>query len=168
MHTDDSTPPESTGQRLALTATVIGTIGIALAYASAFAPPPIATWGAWLMAVIMPLVMMAVMVLGAARTGRALGGLVWPMLLVLALVTGGFLLALSLPGETPDSPLWFGLPLRAAIVLYGVGVLPLFVLPLAYALTFDRLTLSDEDIARVRDARLNGDGPEGLRGERRE
>lgn len=158
MHTEDSTPPESTGQRLALTATVIGTIGIALAYASAFAPPPIATWGAWLMAVIMPLVMMAVMVLGAARTSRTLGWLLWPMLLVFVLVAGGFLLALWLPAETPDSPLWLGLPRRAAIVLYGVGVLPLFVLPLAYALTFDRLTLSDEDIERVRAARSGGEG----------
>jgi hypothetical protein len=33
-----------------------------------------------------------------------------------------------------------------------VGLLPLFVLPVAYALTFDQTTLSEDDLARVREA----------------
>jgi len=37
-------------------------------------------------------------------------------------------------------------------VLIGIGLLPLLVLPLAYALTFDEMTLSEADLARVRDA----------------
>jgi len=60
---------------------------------------------------------------------------------------------LVMPAETESSPLWFGLPARAAVVLYGIGVLPLFVLPIAYALTFDSLTLSEADLERVRAAK---------------
>jgi len=55
-----------------------------------------------------------------------------------------------MPPETATSPLWLGLPFRAAVVLYGIGILPLFVLPFAYALTFESLTLSEADLERVR------------------
>ncbi|HEX9084509.1 MAG TPA: hypothetical protein VF836_07205, partial [Gemmatimonadaceae bacterium] len=52
--------------------------------------------------------------------------------------------------EGPLSTLWLGLPVRAAIVIYGVGLLPIIVLPIAYALTFETQTLSAEDVERVR------------------
>jgi hypothetical protein len=52
-----------------------------------------------------------------------------------------------------------GLPRRAAIVLYGIGLLPLFVLPVAYALTFDEMTLSEEDLERVRRAAAAAQNP---------
>jgi hypothetical protein len=35
-------------------------------------------------------------------------------------------------------------------VIYGVGLLPIIVLPVAYALTFETLTLSAEDLEQVR------------------
>ncbi|WP_169307541.1 hypothetical protein [Gemmatimonas aurantiaca] len=153
MTVTDAHTPNAPVHRMALRATVLGTVGIALAYASAFLPPSVSVWGPYLMAVALPFCMMATMVLGAARDGKPLGRLVWPMALVFVLVAGGFLLALTLPSDTVTSTLWLGLPPRAAVVLYGVGLLPLFVLPVAYAFTFDALTLSDEDIARVRAAR---------------
>ncbi len=63
----------------------------------------------------------------------------------------GFGAALALPAtEGPLSTLWLGLPARAAIVIYGVGLLPIVVLPIAYALTFETQTLSAEDVERVR------------------
>jgi hypothetical protein len=63
----------------------------------------------------------------------------------------GFGAALALPAtEGPLSTLWLGLPARAAIVIYGVGLLPIVVLPVAYALTFETQTLSAEDVERVR------------------
>ncbi len=135
---------------------VLGIVGIAGAYATAFFPPSIARFGPWIMAVLMPVTMFAMMVLGAVRTGRGLQSLAWPFALVLTLVVGGFVCALALPVETVDTPLWFGLPRRAAVILFGVGLLPLFVLPLVYAFTFDALTLTDDDIARVRAARMHG------------
>jgi len=42
------------------------------------------------------------------------------------------------------------LPARAAVVIYGIGLLPIVVLPVAYALTFETQTLSAEDVERVR------------------
>jgi O-antigen/teichoic acid export membrane protein len=146
----------ATVRRAPLAGVVLGTVGIALAYASAFAPPPVAAWGPWLMAVALPVTMVALMMLGVVRADRRLGRLRAPIAVVLGLVTGGFLLALALPAEGPDTALWLGLPPRAAVILYGVGLLPLFILPLAYALTFEALTLSEADLARVRAARQAG------------
>jgi hypothetical protein len=67
-------------------------------------------------------------------------------------VAGGFAAALVLqtPGESPR--LFLGLPAGAAVVLIGIGLLPLLVLPIAYALTFEDMTLSEADLARVREA----------------
>ena len=62
------------------------------------------------------------------------------------------LLALREPPPVAGAPLWLGLPKGAALVLYGVGLLPLLVLPLAYALTFEGQTLSEADLERVRRA----------------
>ena len=36
------------------------------------------------------------------------------------------------------------------MIVYGVGLFPVLVLPVAYALTFDEQTLRAEDLARVR------------------
>jgi hypothetical protein len=38
-------------------------------------------------------------------------------------------------------------------VLYGVGLLPVLVLPLAYAFTFREMTLDAADLERIRAAR---------------
>jgi hypothetical protein len=37
-------------------------------------------------------------------------------------------------------------------VVFGIGLLPVLVLPVAYALTFEAQTLRDEDLERVRAA----------------
>ena len=105
------------------------------------------------MAIATSFAMVATMALGAARTGRSLGGLrrlLVPFGLVLLIMLVAFAAALLLPAA--GEPLLLGLPRRAAIVLYGVGVLPVLILPVAYALTFDELTLTEEDIERVREA----------------
>ncbi len=143
-------------RRVAFAGIVLGALGIAAAYLSAFAPPSIAAAGPWLMAVALPVCLVAVMTFGAVRDGRTLGAMAIPFTMVLVLVMGGFLLALMMPADVVGDRLWFGLPRRAAVILFGVGLLPLFVLPLVYALTFDALTLSDDDVARVRAARVGG------------
>jgi len=153
----------TTPATLALWGVVLGTLGIGAAYVSAFFPRTLGMVGPYLMAVAVPVCMIATMVLGAARGSRPLGALKWPILLVFLLVGGGFLLALQLPPDTVNGPYWLGLPRRAAVVLYGVGLLPLFVLPLAYAFTFDAFTLSDADLARVRAARTHGARDDGAR-----
>ncbi len=145
-------PARGTARAVVFRVLVLGVGGIALAFASAFLPPAAARAGPWLMAVATPVTLFAMMLLGAVRGDRGPGLPWWPFALVFLLVTGGFLLALGLPAESADARLWLGLPARAAVVLYGTGLLPLFVLPLVYAFTFESCTLSDDDIARVRAA----------------
>jgi prepilin signal peptidase PulO-like enzyme (type II secretory pathway) len=91
------------------------------------------------------------MVLGAARGQKGIGRLKLPFLFVVAVLAIGFCAALALPAtESQLAKLWLGLPARAAVVIYGVGLLPIVVLPVAYALTFDTQTLSAEDVERIR------------------
>ena len=92
-----------------------------------------------------------IMILGATRGRRGIGPLKIPFAFVVVVLVIGFGAALALPAtEGPLSTLWLGLPARAAIVIYGVGLLPIVVLPIAYALTFETQTLSAEDVERVR------------------
>ncbi len=108
-------------------------------------------WAAWLLALGIPVALAAIMILGAARGRRGIGPLKIPFAFVAMVLLIGFGSALALPAtEGPLSTLWLGLPARAAIVIYGIGLLPIVVLPIAYALTFEAQTLSAEDVERVR------------------
>ena len=94
----------------------------------------------------------AIMILGAARGRMGIGPLKYPFAFVVAVLAIGFCAALAIPAtEGPLSKLWLGLPARAAIVIYGIGLLPIIVLPVAYALTFEAQTLNAEDVERVRE-----------------
>ncbi|MBV9879556.1 MAG: hypothetical protein JO180_03630 [Gemmatirosa sp.] len=149
---DEPTRPGG-ATRAAIALSVAGTAMIAAAYLSAFATIPAPAWAAWLLAVGVPLSLVGTMALGAARAGRLPPALVWTFALVGAMLAGGFGLALALPSDLGSAePLLLGLPRRAAIIVYGVGLLPVFVLPAAYAWTFDAQTLRPEDLARVRAA----------------
>jgi hypothetical protein len=137
-------------RRLSLALLVASTLGVAISYAAAFLPGGAPRWAPWLLALAVPAMMVAMMVLGAVRPGRRLGGLALPLALTFVLVAGGLALALALPPERAGDPLWLGLPRRAAVLIYGVGLLPMLVLPIAYARTFDSHTLSEADLAEVR------------------
>jgi hypothetical protein len=141
-------------KRLALAVLVAAALAIAAAYATAFLPGGAPAWAPWPMALGIPAALVAVMVLGAARDGRV-GRLAIPFAFSAVVLAGGFALALALPAsEAAGAPLYLGLPLRAAVVLYGIGLFPIVVLPIAYALTFSEQTLNAEDIERVRLAGL--------------
>jgi hypothetical protein len=91
----------------------------------------------------------ALMVLGAARRGRL--GRLWLPLLATALVfAAGWWAILALPHGGPDIA---GLPLATALMIFVLIPVPLVVTGLAYALTFDRLGLTPEDLERVRAAK---------------
>jgi prepilin signal peptidase PulO-like enzyme (type II secretory pathway) len=124
---------------------------IAVGYVAAFRRAGAPQWAPWCLAIGVPAALGAIMVLGAARGSHGVGRLKIPFAFVVVTLAIGFGAALALPAtEGPLSRLWLGLPLRAAIVIYGVGLLPIFVLPIAYAVTFDTQTLSAEDVERVR------------------
>lgn len=129
------------------------TLAIALGYASAFLPGGAPRWAPWTFALGLPCLIVGIMTLGSARPGRGVGRLLLPFAFVWLILAGGFAAALLLPADGPAPRLFLGFPLRAAIVLYGIGLLPVLVLPVAYALTFDELTLTEADFERVRAAR---------------
>lgn len=141
-----------TTKGLSVGALACSTAAIAVAYGSAFLPGGAPAWAAWLLATAISVCMVAFMALGASRPGRGMGRLKPALALTFVLIAGCFALALAMPAETAVTRLWLGLPPRAAVLLYGIGLLPLFVLPFAYALTFEEQTLSEEDLARVRAA----------------
>lgn len=131
---------------------ILSISAIAVGYAAAFAPGGTPEWAPWLLALGIPCSLGAIMALGATRGRRGVGPLRIPFAFVIAILIVGFGAALILPAtETAGMTLWLGLPPRAAIIIYGVGLLPIVVLPVAYALTFATQTLTAEDIARVQE-----------------
>lgn len=150
-------------RRASVGALVTGILAIAIGYAAAFLPGGTPPWAPWLLALGIPVALGAMMILGAARGRMGIGPLKYPFAFVVAVLALGFCAALALPAtESPLSKLWLGLPARAAIVIYGIGLLPIIVLPVAYALTFETQTLNAEDVERVRElARENRARSEG-------
>jgi hypothetical protein len=137
---------------LALAAIFLATLAIFGAYLSAFLPGGTPGWAPWVLAMGIAVVLPATMVIGAERNGQ-IGRLAIPFGFTFLVIAVGFGAVLALPPADPlDPTLWLGLPPRAAIVMYGIGLLPFFVVPVAYALTFDRRTLSEADLQRVREA----------------
>lgn len=138
---------------------------LAAAYGSAFLPGGAPAWAPWAAGVAIPCALVSTMILGAARDGTV-GRLTWPFAFVFVVLAGGFCLALWLgAAEAGDARLWLGLPPRAAVILYGVGFLPLVVVPLAYAITFDELALRAEDWDRIQRHAAGEAGADARRGE---
>ena len=131
---------------------VLSTLLVAAAYGSAFLPGGAPPAAAWMMATGTALIMVALMALGAVRQRGGTGRLALPFAAVFAIMAGGFAFALLLPPVAAGETLWLGLPRGAAVVLLGIGLVPMFILPLAYAFTFDEMTLGEDDLARVREA----------------
>jgi hypothetical protein len=151
-------------RRAALAVVFGSTLAIAAVYAVTLVTRVQHAWGAGVFAVATAAMLVAFMVLGAARARARFGPLWLAFGFAFVVMAGGFLLALTLPADEAGARLYLGLPARAAIIVYGIGLLPAFVIPVAYALTFDRLTLSPEDLRRVRSVRTQGvpqrSGPE--------
>ena len=140
-------------RRNSLLALLAGTLACAAAYGSAFLPGDPPGWSPWALGIGTAVVMVAASALGAARADTGIGRLKLPFAIVFLIVAGGFAAALTIPApDAADPRLFLGLPAGAAIVLLGIGLLPLLVLPIAYALTFEDMTLSEADLARVREA----------------
>lgn len=140
-------------KRLAISGIVAATTSIVAAYALAFIQGAATNAGAMLMVFGIATMAVSLMALGAVRTGEKIGVLAFAFAFVFAVLIIGFTLALLLPaGDNAATRLFFGLPPRAAIVVYGIGVLPVLVLPLIYAATFEERTLSEDDLERIKAA----------------
>lgn len=140
-------------RRYALAVIFVSMLAVAGGYASAFLPGGAPDFAAWVFAIATAAMMVAMLVLGAARRTAPLGKLVWIFIFCFVALAGGFCLALTAPEVSPTARLWLGLPEGAAVILYVVGLLPLLVLPVAYAVTFEKTTLNTDELEELR-ARL--------------
>jgi hypothetical protein len=139
-------------KRVVLSLLLLSCLAIGVGYATAFLPGGAPTWAPWCLALGTNGMLMSLMALGALRRGRLAPSLQWTFAGMFALCSGAFAAALWLPAhEGAGGPLLLGLPLRSAVVLYGIGVAPILVLPLVWARTFESSTLSDEDLHRLRE-----------------
>ncbi len=91
----------------------------------------------------------ALIALGAQRHG-SLGPLLWPLAVLLLILEAAIVTMLALRGGVLTSPWFGGLPLAAAVQFYGLFLLPLVLVSLAYAWTFERCGLRQEDLDELR------------------
>jgi hypothetical protein len=148
---DGESITEDATRRVARYLLVLSLSAISVAYGAAFLPSGTPIWAPWLLALGIPVSIGAIMILGATRGRGGVGPLKLPFIFVVVTLAVGFGAALFLPAnESADSTLWLGLPARAAIVIYGIGLFPIILLPVAYALTFETQTLTAEDLEKVR------------------
>lgn len=136
--------------RAALGLIAFGTLLILVAFGSAWTPGGAPRWGIWCMIAGSALVMAATMALGALRSGVRTGPVALIAGFVLIVIAAGFGAPVLLPAETVDSSLVLGLPLRVAIEVFGVGVLPALVLPFWFAVAFRADGLDDGSLAELR------------------
>jgi len=135
-----------------------GAVLVLLAYLTAWFPR-LAGAGPWLMVLGTVTLLLGLLHRGMRR-GRPLpAGVILGLGLLGLVLLAGFAAALLLPAEGPGSRLLLGLPRRAALLLYGVGILPVLWLPLFYAWSFERTVLSAEELAALR-TRLAEPDPE--------
>jgi hypothetical protein len=140
-------------RRFALGLLFFSMVVLAMGYGTALLPNGPPRFIPWVFAVATAGSMIAVLILGAARKGSRLGILKWVFAICFLSVAGGFAVALMAEPVQQDARLWLGLPAGAAAILFLVGLVPMLLLPVAYALTFDRLTLAGDDLEAIR-ARL--------------
>jgi hypothetical protein len=102
-------------------------------------------------------VIFAILVMGypvaliVVAVGRSdgVGGLGVVLFILFVLYEVSALGMYALRGFVMEAPWIGGLPLAAAIQLYGLWLMPLLVVPLAYALTFDRFEMTPEDLVQL-------------------
>lgn len=131
----------------------LGVSGVLLAvgYVGPFVATPAPDWAIWATAMGTAGAFLSLIALGAARPGER-GRIPWALGLLAMVLCGGFAAMLLLPPPDPAEPvLWLGLPRGAAVLVYGIGILPLFLAPVSYALDFERWTLRSEDLERVQE-----------------
>lgn len=95
----------------------------------------------WLLAAGATLVLTGLGLLGAGERAPRLAAAV---LLACALTFAGFATALLLKPHAAGGALLFGLPRATTLLLLLTGLVPLVMLPIAYAALFKREVLSDD------------------------
>lgn len=149
-----------TRQGVALGGVVLGAGLIGGAYALAWRHAGAPVSAAWLMAVGSALLLAGTLLLGSGRRRAPIITFCAGFLVVV--IVFGFGLALLLPVESATGPLWLGLPRRIGLVITLLVLVPLLVLPVAYARDFGGEFPDQQRLDRLRDAlRTAGKSPPG-------
>lgn len=128
-----------------------GVAAVGAGYLAAFLPGGPPAWAPVPVVAGTAVSLAAAMALGAVSDGGFRRGAALTCLFVLLVVGGGLGALLALPPADPADPrLVLGLPPRAALLLYGVGLLPVLVVPLAYAWSFEAGSRGDDAEDRTR------------------
>ena len=135
-------------RRASLVSLMVSLTLVGLGYLSAFIPSVPPMWGAWTLLVGSVAALLAVSLLGAGESPEA-RRLLLPLGIVFILLVGGIGSGFLLPDAGAGDRLFGGLPLPAALLLYGAGLLPLLVVPLVYAWTFQGTGLEQEAMAEL-------------------
>jgi hypothetical protein len=117
----------------------LGAVAIGAAYAATIGAGGAHAWASWFLAFGCAACSVALFVLGAASRGPVRPLISWLLVALFVVIFGSFGAALSMqaPVGTSES-LVLGLPLRLALVFYGIGVLPLIVMPIVFAMTIGK------------------------------
>ncbi|MEM7583911.1 MAG: hypothetical protein AAF560_11060 [Acidobacteriota bacterium] len=105
--------------------------------------------GEWLFAMLAMVYPVALIALGAQRRGR-LGPLLWPLIAMAAILVACCAVMLAYRGRILEAPWFGGLPLTTAVQFYGLFLAPVMLVSLAYAWTFDRHGLRQQDLDALR------------------
>ena len=125
-------------ERRAVQGIFVGSTLIAIAYASAWLPAGAPAWGGYAMVLGCGSIIASATLLGALRSKVRPAVAHSAAILLLVIIVAGFGVPMFLPADAPGDPLVLGLPLRAAIEVYAVGLLPALVLPALFAAEFRR------------------------------
>jgi hypothetical protein len=126
-------------ERFSISLLSVGALLVALSYALTFAAE--ASIAPWFLAVGATLVLTGLGLLGAGERAPRLAAVV---LVACALTFIGFAIALVIKPHAVNGPLLLGLPRATTLMLLLTGLVPLVLLPVAYALLFKREVLVDE------------------------
>jgi hypothetical protein len=154
QNVSQSVIPMSGGvRRAAVAALVLSSAVLLCGYGAAWWPGGAPPWVALAFAFATVIQIAAFGVIGARRRdGRV--GVVWVGVVVTMLLLGGaFAFAILAPDLGASEPLLLGVPRRAALILYGIGVAPLVALSWVFVRSFDAWAPTDDDVARLREIR---------------
>lgn len=126
-------------ERFSISLLSVGALLVALSYTLTFAAE--ASIAPWFLAVGATLVLTGLGLLGAGERAPRLAAVV---LVACALTFIGFATALVIKPHAVNGPLLLGLPRATTLMLLLTGLVPLVLLPVAYALLFTREVLVDE------------------------
>ncbi len=138
-------------RQMALRICAFGVSLIGLAYATAWLPGGAPRWGVAMMIVGAALTLAATLALGALGSSGRRGRILATAAFLFVVIVAGLGAPLLLPARGAGEPLLLGLPLRAALEVYGVGLLPMLVLPFVYAREFDPRELDPAALEAFRD-----------------